>query len=282
MNVRFTGASLALISVGLLAAAGVRKKKGAKNEAKELAGFEKIDLGDRPGWVLRERGEDQIVFTSDNGKWIVVGRNKKRPESLMLRWEGGEDQAEAASEARRRFGGVLDVTPQRERPTGTPLGHQEEKRVWKMVFDSREDALAMHQEEQDLMMALDPVIGKKMATGEETVERFESGVHAEPDGSYAYIYQAVHPHPGSALVIRGSENSESDERKKIKQAGKAAGLLDFNAWVKEVAKIRGRPLSDADPYRPAIEASAGETWYDVWLDKVPPEEAAKLGSRNVR
>lgn len=83
-------------------------------------------------------------------------------------------------------------------------------------------------------------------------------------------------------MMRGSENSESDERKKIKQAGEAAGLLDFNSWVKEVAKIRGRPLSDADPYRPAIEASAGETWYDVWLDKVPPEEAAKLGSRSVR
>lgn len=282
MNVRFTGASLALISVGLLAAAGVRKKRGAKNEAEELAGFEKIDLGDRPGWILRERGDDQVVFTSDNGKWIVVGRNKKRPESLMLRWEGGEDQAEAAREARRRFGGVLDVAAERRRTTrASSHAPKRTKRTWKLVFNNREDALEVYEEDQAAMRMLDADIGLG-SIPEEGLDRLEAYVSAEPDGGYAYTYRAVHPHPGSVLVMRGSENSESDERKKIKQAGEAAGLLDFNSWVKEVAKIRGRPLSDADPYRPAIEASAGETWYDVWLDKVPPEEAAKLGSRSVR
>ena len=277
MNVRFTGASLAIISMGLLAAAGVRKKRGAKNELGELAGFDKIDLGDRPGWILRERGDDQVVFTSDEGKWIVVSRNKRRPESLILRWEGGRDQQEAAREAQRKFAGLLELSAERRRPTAGPAISEKKKRTWKLVFDSREEALEAYAEDQEAMRLLEVSLD-----ADEAADRFEAHVSAEPDGGYAYTYQAVHPHPGSVIVMAGSGNSLSDEEKKIRQAADSAGLMNFNEWVKVVAKIRGRPLSEADPYRPAIEASEGETWYDVWLDKVPPDEAAKLGSRSVR
>lgn len=276
MNVRFTGASLALISMGLLAAAGVRKKRGAKNEPGELAGLDEIDLGDRPGWVLRERGDDQVVFTSDEGKWIVVSRNKRRPESLILRWEGGRDQQEAAREAQRKFADLLELSAERRRPTAGPAISEKKKRTWKLVFDSREEALEAYAEDQEAMRLLEVALG-----ADEAADRFEAHVSVEPDGGYAYTYQAVHPHPGSVIVM-GSENSLSDEKKKIRQAANSAGLMSFNEWVKAVAKIRGRPLTEADPYRPAIEASEGETWYDVWLDKVPPEEAARLGSRSVR
>lgn len=280
MNVKFTGASLAIIGAGVLAVAGIRRKVGAKNEAEDLVEFEKIDLGDRNGWILKERGDHQVIFTKDNDEWVVVSRNKNEPEKLVLRWEGGRDQTEAAREAKRKFGGVLGVPAQRRRTPSKTIDSQEKiKRTWKLVFDNIDDALAQHQEDQELARALN--LDTDISDPAESETGFNGYVTRDSDGGFAYIYQAIHPHPRSAIVMNGSNNRESEE-KKIRQAAKSAEIMEFNEWVKAVTELRGRPLTDADPYRPAIEASQGKTWYDVWLDRVTPEDAAKLGSRSVR
>jgi hypothetical protein len=57
--------------------------------------------------------------------------------------------------------------------------------------------------------------------------------------------------------------------------------MPFASWVEEVQVLRGSPLTQGDPYRAQKQAYDGETWYDIWLQGVEPQKAAKLGSRNL-
>lgn len=79
---------------------------------------------------------------------------------------------------------------------------------------------------------------------------------------------------------KGAKNEAESQQKKIEQAG-AMRQLSFASWVEEVQRLRGRPLTQGDPYLPMKEAQVYETWYDVWLEGTRPEDAAKLGSRSL-
>jgi hypothetical protein len=283
MNVRFTGASLAIAGAGLLAAAALRRRAGARNVEDRVGQrmgalmLPKIELSDRSGWLLTQGQNKQIVLTKDDGKWIIVSRSTRRPDDLMVEWEGG-DEEEAIRRA-EAFAGTHAVDPRRP---STPKETMEEQaqvspraRVWKMVFDHKKDALQVWREDQAAAHAL-----ARSSQAGEGADQLQSYIEKQGDG-WAYVYTAVHPHERSVLAGSGNQEKNSEEVK-VKQAEKSYGVMPFNDWVNEVAKIRGRPLSEADPYRPAIEASQGETWYDVWLEGMKPQEAAKLGSRNLR
>jgi hypothetical protein len=237
----------------------------------------KIELSDRSGWLLTQGQNKQIVLTKDDGKWIIVSRSTRRPDDLMVEWEGG-DEKEAIRRA-EAFAGTHAVDPRRSSTPKETIEQQAQvgprARVWKMVFDHKKDALQVWREDQAAAHAL-----ARSSQAGEGADQLQSYIEKQGDG-WAYVYTAVHPHERSVLAGSGNQEKNSEEVK-VRQAEKAYGVMPFNDWVNEVAKIRGRPLSEADPYRPAIEASQGETWYDVWLEGMKPQEAAKLGSRNLR
>jgi hypothetical protein len=298
VKVQFSGVTLALLGLGALTAVSIRRGSRSRSPDAvatilEAAHAPRMNLGgDKEGWLLRQKGAQQILFTEDDqGGWCVVRRDLNRPEVLTMAWHGGADGEAAAREAVRR-NGLISIEERRTvrhgRPT-QPQGPAEtprsslgsipgERKNWKLVFDQRADALQVLQEDQDA------------ALGVLVSELDEEGLdgRVEPQGGgWAYTYRAKHPHPGSVEVLeppapRGSANDQLRENKKVKSAGQSMGLMPFSEWVQAVAKIKGSPLTQSDPYRPAIEASEGETWYDVWLERVPPQEAAKLGSRNLR
>jgi hypothetical protein len=303
VKVQFSGVTLALLGLGALTAAGIwRGSRSRSPDAVaailEAAHAPRVNLGgDKDGWLLRQKGAQQILFTEDDrGGWCVVRRDLNQPGVLTEVWSGGANGEAAAKEAVRR-NGLISIEEGRAaarhgRPT-QPQGPVEamrsksvldpqRRKTWRMVFDQRADALE----------ALQQDLGAEMGLLVRPLEHEEDGLdgRVEPQGDgdgWAYIYRAKHPHPGSAEVLeprgpRGSANDQLREDKKIKSAGQSMGLMPFSEWVQAVAEIKGSPLTQSDPYRPAIEASEGETWYDVWLDRVPPQKAAKLGSRNLR
>jgi hypothetical protein len=302
VKVQFSGVTLALLGLGALTAAGIRRGSGSRSPDAvatilDAAHAPRVNLGgDKYGWLLRQRGAEQFLFTDDDrGGWCVVRRDLKRPGVLTEVWSGGANGEAAAKEALRRSGliSIEEARAERHNRPARPQGAVEtmrsksvldpqRRRTWRMVFDQRADAL------EALQQDLDAEMGLLVRPLEDEEDGLDGRVEPQGDGDgWAYIYRAKHPHPGSAEVLeprgpQGSANDQQREDKKIKSAGQSMGLMPFSEWVQAVAEIKGSPLTRSDPYRPAIEASEGETWYDVWLDRVPPQEAAKLGSRNLR
>lgn len=301
MKVQFSGVTLALLGLGALTAAGIRRGSRSRSPDAvatilDAAHAPRVNLGgDKDGWLLRQKGAQQVLFTGDDqGGWCVVRRDLNRPGVLTEVWSGGADGEAAAREAVRRSG-LISIEEgwaaarhgrpaQPQDPMETPrlslAPAPQGRKTWRMVFDQRADALEAFQKYQDGALGL--LVSKLDEDG------LDGRVEPQGDGDgWAYIYRAKHPHPGSVEVLeprepRGSANDQQREDKKIKRAGQSMGLMPFSEWVQAVAEIKRSPLTQSDPYRPAIEASEGETWYDVWLDRVPPQEAAKLGSRNLR
>jgi hypothetical protein len=79
---------------------------------------------------------------------------------------------------------------------------------------------------------------------------------------------------------RNQSREAQRQAEKIRQAAQERSM-PFASWVEEVQVLRGSPLTQGDPYRAQKQAYDGETWYDIWLQGVEPQKAAKLGSRNL-
>jgi hypothetical protein len=132
----------------------------------------------------------------------------------------------------------------------------------------------------DLILLMTDVLGhkdeegvKKLNKGSIPMRRTGKGIEAIGAAIASYFGYEQPPK-------RGGRNEAESQERKIWQAG--ARMKDsFASWVKQVQGLRGKPLTQGDPYRPMREAMGRETWYDVWLEGTSPEEAAKLGSRNL-
>ena len=132
----------------------------------------------------------------------------------------------------------------------------------------------------DLILIMTDVLGHKdeekvRKLNKDSIPVYRMQKNIESIGAAIAAYFGYEKTPG-----RGDRNEIESQQKKIEQAG-AARPISFASWVEETQRIRGRPLTQGDPYLPMKEARAHSTWYDVWLEGIVPEKAAKLGSRNL-
>jgi len=132
----------------------------------------------------------------------------------------------------------------------------------------------------DLILIMTDVLGHKdedkvRSLNKSSIPIYRMQKSIESIGSAIAAYFGYEKTPG-----KGGKNEIESQRKKIEQAG-ATRPISFASWVEETQRIRGRPLTQGDPYLPMKEARVHTTWYDVWLEGIPPEDAARLGSRNL-
>lgn len=132
----------------------------------------------------------------------------------------------------------------------------------------------------DLILIMTEVLGhtdegkvKKLNKDSIPVYRMQKNI--ESIGAAIAAYFGYEKTPG-----KGGKNEVESQQKKIEQAG-VTRSISFASWVEETQRLRGRPLTQGDPYLPMKGAQAHKTWYDLWLDGTRPEDAAKLGSRNL-
>ena len=70
------------------------------------------------------------------------------------------------------------------------------------------------------------------------------------------------------------------QRQKMRRAA-AGRSMPFGRWVRQVEQIRGRSLTQGNPFASLQRALNQKTWYDVWFEGASPQEAARMGSRSL-
>jgi hypothetical protein len=81
---------------------------------------------------------------------------------------------------------------------------------------------------------------------------------------------------------KGSKAKSQLQRQHQKMSMAAAGRpMPFGRWVKQVSQIRGRSLTQGNPFASLQRALKQRTWYDVWFEGASPQEAARMGSRSL-
>jgi hypothetical protein len=81
---------------------------------------------------------------------------------------------------------------------------------------------------------------------------------------------------------KGSKAESQLQRQHQKMSMAAAGRsMPFGRWVKQVSQIRGRSLTQGNPFASLQRALKQKTWYDVWFEGASPQEAARMGSRSL-